>query len=221
MKRINEMKQMFSVFAIMSLIFLLGCSGLTGLDHKNPLKEAIRATAKTLTPLDYSQYGKPPVPVSVLIMIPYEFESYEYASTYQGKKIRHSLGLNAKSELREAFGVEFASSALWQISSQDKALAMLASSHPENVDVRAFDYVAIPQFIKVGSTAENEKYGFSIELGVVFYGRDGSVITIKGQGETVVEKYTSTTPEKSSVLTLQYAVSAVLDGIEKRRNFFK
>ncbi len=221
MKRINEMKRMFNVFSMMSLMLLLGCSGLTGLDHNNPLKEAIRATAKTLTPLNYSRYGKPPVPVNVLIMIPYEFESYEYVSTNQGKEIRHRLGLNAKSELREAFGVEFASSDLWEISSKDKASAMLFSSHPENVDVRKFDYAAIPQFTKVVFSTENDKYGFNLELEVAFHGRDGSIITIKGQGETIVEKYSSTTPEQSSVLTLQYAVSAILDEIEKRRNFFK
>jgi hypothetical protein len=37
---------------------------------------------------------------------------------------------------------------------------------------------------------------------------------------TVKGEYAQSTPEKGASLTLQYAISALLDGIEKRRNLF-
>jgi hypothetical protein len=97
---------------------------------------------------------------------------------------------------------------------------MLSPRDSENTHVRAYDYVAIPKFLRVDSTEGNEKYGFEIDLQVEFNAKNGSSITVKGHGESMIGKYAQSTPEKGASLTLQYAISALLDGIEKRRNLF-
>jgi len=45
-----------------------------------------------VAPVDYSQYGRPQVPVTVLLLIPEEFQRFVYVSTYEGNQIRHPLG---------------------------------------------------------------------------------------------------------------------------------
>ena len=97
---------------------------------------------------------------------------------------------------------------------------MLWPEDPENARVWAYDYVAIPKFLRVDSLESKDKYGFEIDLQVEFNAKNGASITIKGHGETLIGKYAQSTPEKGAVLTVQYAVSALLDGIEKRRDLF-
>jgi hypothetical protein len=100
-------------------------------------------------------------------------------------------------------------------------MKMLWPEDPENAKVRAYDYVAIPKFLRVDSLESNQKYGFEIDMQVEFTAKNGSSITVKGHGETLIGKYAQSTPEKGAVLTLQYAVSALLDGVEQRRSLFE
>lgn len=174
-----------------------------------------------VAPVDYSRYGRPPVPVRTLLLIPEEFQRFVHVSTHKGNEIRHPLGEEAVRELRIAFGIEFASVELWPVRSEAEAKAMLDPQDPANIDVRAFDYVVIPRFIRVGSSVTNQKYGFDIDLLTEFYARDGATVTkIKGHGETSTGKWFASTPEESAKVALQYAVSAVLDGVEGNRSLF-
>jgi len=204
---------------VLLLIFTLGCSTMTGSEQRISPGSA-DSPENVLTPVDYSRYGRPPIPVRILLLIPAEFESFEHVSYYEGNRFRHRLGRDAELEMRDAFGIEFAKVEVWPVQSAARAMEMLSPKDPENARVRAFDYVAIPKFIRVDSLEGKEKYGFEIDLQVEFAANNGSSITIKGHGESIIGKYAESTPDKGAVLTLQYAVSALLDGIEKRRNLF-
>jgi len=177
-----------------------------------------RLSAETY--MDYSQYGRPPIPVKILVLVPSEFERFEYVSNYESGGVNHYLGREAEREIRDAFGIEFAKIDVWPVRSEDRAIEMLSANDPENARVRGYDYVAIPKFMRVYSTEDREEYKFEIDLQVVFTENNGSSITIRGYGKSMIGKYALSTREKGASMALQQAVSALLDGIEKRRNLF-
>lgn len=179
------------------------------------------AQSAGVAPVDYSQYGRPQVPVRVLLLIPEEFQSFVYVSAYEGNQIRHPLGEEAVRELRTAFGIEFACVEVWSVRSEAEAIAMLSPNDPVNGEVRGYDYVVIPKFTRVDSSVENQKYGFDIDLLTEFYAKDGASVTkIMGKGESSTGKWFASTPEEGAKIALQYAVSAILDGVEGNRNLF-
>ena len=172
-------------------------------------------------PVDYSRYGRPRVPAKVLLLVPEEFERFVYVSAYEGNQIQHPLGEEALRELRTAFGIEFASVEFLPVRSEAEAMAMLAPKNPVDLETRAYDYVVIPKFMRVDSLVEYHKYGFDIGLVMEFYAKDGTTVTkIKGHGESSTGKWFGSTPEEGARIALQYAVAAILDGIEGNRNLF-
>ena len=90
-----------------------------------------------LTPVDYSQYGRPPIPVKILLLIPAEFESFDHVGNYERGSIRYHLGREAELEMRKAFGIEFAKVEVWPVRSEARAREMLLSNDPENAQVRS------------------------------------------------------------------------------------
>jgi len=185
------------------------------------LLTASSVAQSAVAPVDYSQYGRPPVPVRVLLLIPEEFQRFVFVSTYEGNEIRHPLGEEALRELRAAFGIEFASVRVWPVASEAEAMTMLSPRDPVNPELSAYDYVVIPKFTRVESSVENQKYGFDIDLLAEFYGKDGATVTkIKGKGESSTGKWFASTPEEGAKIALQYAVSAILDGVEGNRSLF-
>lgn len=185
------------------------------------LAASCAAQGQPVAPLNYSQYGRPPVRARALLLVPEEFERFVYVSLYEGREIRHQLGWEAERELKAAFGIEFTSVEVWPVRSEAEAMAMLSPNDPDNAELREYDYAVIPKFLRVDSTAGNQQYGFDIDLLVELYSRDGSTVTkVKGHGESSTGKYIASTPEDGARLALQYAVSAILDGIEGKRDIF-
>jgi hypothetical protein len=179
------------------------------------------AQGSGVAPVDYSQYGRPPVPVRVLLMIPEEFQDFVYVSAYEGNEIRHPLGREAVRELKVAFGIEFDSVDVRSVRSEAEAVAMLAPMDADNAEVRTYDYAVIPKFMRVDSSVGNQKYGFDIDLLTEFYAKDGATVTkIKGHGESSTGKWFASTPEQGAKIALQYAASAILDGVEGNRGLF-
>jgi hypothetical protein len=159
--------------------------------------------------------------VSVLLIIPEEFRDFVYVSAYEGNEIRHPLGREAVRELKAAFGIEFDSVEVWSVSSEAEAMAMLTPKDADNAEVRTYDYAVIPRFMRVDSSVGHQKYGFDIDLLTEFYARDGATVTkIKGHGESSTGKWFASTPEEGAQVALQYAASAILDGVEGNRRLF-
>ena len=205
------------IAVVLFLFFTAGCASMNSSEQRVSRTDS---PENVLKPVDYSQFGRPPIPLKILLLIPSEFGRFEHVSYYEGRSIRHRLGWDAEIEMRKAFGIEFAEVELWPVQSEDAAMKMLWPENPENVQLRAYDYVAIPKFLRVDSLESKDKYGFEIDMQVEFNARNGSSITIKGHGECQIGKYAQSTPEKGAFLTMQYAVSAILDSIEQRRNLF-
>jgi hypothetical protein len=201
------------IVVVLFMSVTLGCFAMACSEHR-----ISRLSAET--PVDYSQYGRPPVPVSILLLIPAEFERFELVSNYESGATRYLLGRDAELEMRNAFGIEFARVEIMPVQSEARAIAMLLPNDPENPRIRAYDYVAIPKFLRADSMENKEKYEFEIDLRVEFTANNGSSVTITGHGESMIGKDAQSTREKGASLAVQYAVSALLDGIEKRRNLF-
>ena len=215
------MKHFIFACLLLSVVIAVGCAEVYEPQRKTMSGGNIVDNTKgPLTPVDYYQYGRPPIHVNILLLIPDEFSHYTYISTFEGNQIRHSLGQDAEQELRTAFGIEFASMEIWPVRSESKAIEMLSPSDPYNSEIREYDYAVIPEFMHVESTADNDNFKFGVDMWTRFYAKDGSSVTLKGYGETLTGKYTVSTPEESARLTIKYAVSAILDGIEKKRGTF-
>ncbi len=178
------------------MFFTLGCSTMTGSEQR--ISRGSADSENVLTLVDYSQFGRPPIPVKILLLIPAEFERFEHVSNYERGSIRYHLGREAELEMREAFGIEFAKIEVWPVRSEARAREMLSPNDPENAQVRAYDYVAIPKFLRVDSLERKEKYEFEIDLQVEFNANNGSSITFKGHGESMIGKYAQSTPEKGA-----------------------
>ena len=98
---------------------------------------------------------------------------------------------------------------------------MLAPRDPVNPELPAYDYVVIPKFMRVDSSVENQKYGFDIDLLTEFYGKDGAAVTkIMGHGESSTGNGSPRRRRRGAKIALQYAVSAILDGVEGNRSLF-
>jgi hypothetical protein len=185
------------------------------------LAVACASQSSPAAPMHYSQYGRPPVQARILLFLPEDFEHFVYVGTSEGGQNRYLVGLEAARELRTALGTEFAAVEVWPVRSEADALALLSPDEPGNAEVRSFDFAVIPRFSHVGSSVANQKYGFDIDLVAEFHSTDGSTVTsIRGQGESNTGKYASSSPQDGAALALQYAVAAILDGVEGRRNLF-
>jgi hypothetical protein len=79
------MKTILNLSVVFASVFLLIASSV--------------AQSSGVAPVDYSQYGKPQVPVRVLLLIPEEFQRFVFVSTYEGNQIWHPLGEEAVREL--------------------------------------------------------------------------------------------------------------------------
>jgi hypothetical protein len=199
--------------AALFMFITLGCFAMACSEHR-----ISRLSAET--PLDYSQYGRPPIPAKILLLFPAEFERFEHTSNFESGGIRYHLGRDAELEMRNAFGIEFAKVETMPVRSETRAREMLSPDDPENERTLAYDYVATPKFLRADSTEDKEKYQFEIDLQVEFAANNGASITVTGHGESMLGKDAQSTREKGASLAVQYAVSALLDGIEKRRNLF-
>jgi hypothetical protein len=201
------MKTIVSLFSLIVSLLLLTSSSV--------------AQNRGAAPVDYSQYGSPQIRARVLLLVPEELQGFVYVSTHKENQIQHPLGEEAVRELKAAFGIEFTSVAIWRVRSEADAMAMLAPKDPSNEELRAYDYVVIPKFMRVDSSVENQKYDFDIDLLTEFYAKDGAVVTkIKGHGESSTGAWFASTPEEGAIIALQYAVSAILDGVEGNRALF-
>ncbi len=201
------------IVVVFFMFVTLGCFTMACSEH-----QISRLSAET--PLDYSQYGRPPIPAKILLLFPAEFERFELTSNFKSGGIRYQLGRDAEQEMRAAFGIEFAKVDILPVRSQARAIEMLSPNDPENSRVRGYDHVAIPEFLRADSSEDKEEYKFEINLQVEFTANNGSSVTIRGHGESMIGKHAQSTREKGASLALQQAVSALLDGIEKRRNLF-
>jgi len=206
MKRIKIASVLFMFVALGC--FMMSCSEHR-ISHLSP--EA---------PLDYSRYGRPPIPAKILLLFPAEFERFEHTGNFESGGIRYHLGRDAELEMKKAFGIEFAEVEILPVRSQARAIEMLSPNDPENARMRSCDYAAIPEFLRADSTEDKEKYGFEIDLQVEFTANNGSSITVRGHGTSSIGKAALSTRENGASLALQYAVSSLLDGIEKNRDLF-
>jgi len=119
------------IVVVLFMLFTLGCSTPTGSEQRISRGSA-DTTENALTPVDYSQFGRPPIPVKILLLIPAEFERFEHVSNYEGSSIRHRIGRDAELEMRDAFGIEFARVEVGPVRSEARAIEMLSPYDPEN-----------------------------------------------------------------------------------------
>lgn len=102
--------------------------------------------------------------------------------------------------MRKAFEIEFAKVEILPVRSETRATEMLSPNDPENARVRAYDYAAAPNFLRADSTEDKDKYGFEVVLLVEFTANNGSNITIRGDGESMLGKDAQSTREKGASL---------------------
>ncbi|MEI6261309.1 MAG: hypothetical protein WCR46_15575, partial [Deltaproteobacteria bacterium] len=67
------------IVVVFFLFFTLGCASMKDSDQRISRRSA-DSPENVLTPVDYSRFGRPPIPMKILLLIPSEFERYEHVS---------------------------------------------------------------------------------------------------------------------------------------------
>lgn len=161
------------------------------------------------------------VRATVILLVPYEFESFTYSGRPGAPEFRIPLGRYAVDEMSRQLGHAFDSFVIKPVRSEASARAMLSSNDPGNAEILRFDYAAIPKFMNASSWSRPGRYGYDIDLMLEIYATDGSRVTkIRGRGETDTGTLSGSSPLESARLALSYAVSAIRDEIEGKRNLF-
>jgi hypothetical protein len=162
-----------------------------------------------------------PLPVRVLLLVPYELESYVYVGYTEGREVRHPIGREGVEELSRLLGPAFERFAIKPAPSEADAMAMLSPNAPGNAEILRYDYVAIPRFKNVSSWTRPSEYGYDVDIILELVSSDGVVTEIHGHGETRTGKYSGSSPRESARIALYNAVSAIRDGIDGKRHLFQ
>ena len=155
---------------------------------------------------------RPPPGGRLLILVPRDFEMFQYMSDINGVHTYHDFGEQAADELQAQLGPFFSSVTVEPVYSEAAAKERIDSGDYDHSN-SAYDLVAVPKFRDVDSWIRRNQYGFNIDIGVRFYTPDESKITlIRGRGESSMDFY-GFTPGESGRLALRKAVEAVADGV--------
>lgn len=154
----------------------------------------------------------PPPGGRLLILVPRDFETFQYISDINGVHTYHDFGQQAADELRAQLDPFFSSVTVEPVYSESAAKETIDSGDFDRPE-RPYDLVAVPEFRGVDSWIGGDQYGFRIDIGVRFYTPDESMITlIRGRGESSTDFY-GFSPRESGSLALRKAVEAVADGV--------
>lgn len=172
-------------------------------------------------PVDFSKYGNPPMSASVIVLIPEEFRGRTVGAFYGGGETAIEIGRDAARELKTAFTYEFATVETWDVRDDADARAILSPGDPDHEVVRKYDFVVIPRITSAETWHKGQRNGVSVVIVAEFHTSNGSAITtVKGSGEASTGKYAGPPPHDVAELAVQYAVSAILDAVEERRDIF-
>ncbi len=169
----------------------------------------------------YGQSLRGPVPASVLLLIPDNFDRMTYTSLVGGRETVHYFGRDAAEELRRMLRPAFQDLAVRRVSSEAEAMDMLSHDNPRNAELLGFDYVAVPHFNDVNSRPAGFRYRFEINMVLDLYASDGSKVTsVRGYGESNTGDWSITNPLEAGHVALRMSAEAIRDGIEGRRSLF-
>lgn len=160
------------------------------------------------------------IPVKVLAAFPDEFSQFVYSSYIGGGEVRRDLGREAEDVMSRLITPKFQSFTIEYVRSEGEAMRMLSREDPDSAAARGFDFVAVPRFVKVDSWSEPARYGYTVDVVLVFHPTgDLREVTIKGHGEASADPY-GATPSQVGGRALRSAISAIGASIDRDANLF-
>ena len=164
-----------------------------------------------------------PIPVRVLMLIPYEFSRFVHTSSTWQEEADHFLGEEAEEHFRRILGPLFQYLTFRPATSETAARDMLSPDNPDTAVVKGYDYIGIPKFTNVHTWSDRSRYGVTIDMVVSFYSVKGSQeIEFKGYGDYSAGLYGLSSPASAEAdnRALSSAVEAIRERIDLSRDLF-
>lgn len=176
-------------------------------------------TASPAVPPPVSPAPAAPVPARVLLLVPESFERFVYVSFREEGEVRHRFGVEATDQIRALLGRYYSRVSLEVTGSEAEAMDRVSAYREARGGYRDFELVAVPRFVRVEAWQRRYKHGFDVDLQVEFFSTLESKVTkLVGHGESEIGAYATSTPLEAGRLALEYAVSAIGDGIYSSRD---
>jgi hypothetical protein len=173
------------------------------------------APVRSTGSMETGWHAMQPIRASVLLLIPEELDGLVYTHSHRGGSVTIPLGRQAADQLDRLLGSAFTSSSIMLVESESVARDRISREDPE---LRPYDYVALPRFMNVTSWDKGFEHGFDVDVVLEISSFDtGRVDIIRGHGESKAPAQAGSTPEQSARIALSYAMDAVKDGLETRR----
>ena len=174
----------------------------------------LSCAASSQVPPPISPMPVAPLQARVLLLVPENFDRFVSIDSPRDGGVPHELGAEATDRLETLLGRYYSGVTLEVVGSEAEATDRVSAFRSGGGADRDFDLVAVPKFIRVEPWERAYKYGMDVDLQVDFYSTHRPMTTtLRGHGESSFGAYASSYPLEAGRVALDYAVSAIGDGI--------
>jgi hypothetical protein len=156
------------------------------------------------------------------MLVPERFDRYVYSSLHRDREVWHRFGEEAVDRMRLVLGPEFEDFEIRSVRYEPDFSRMFNPEEPDNLDIRGYDFVAVPSFGDVKSWSRGRDYGVAINIALEFRSTDGVRISnVKGYAETSTGSFYGITPREAGSRALAAAVGALRNRIATSPELFR
>ena len=160
-----------------------------------------------------------PFRARVVLMVPDSFDRFVYVDYRDGQEVRHRFGEEGTDRLVQLLRNYYSGVSVEQVGTESEAMDRVAMYRSGRGDYGEADLIAVPRFVRVEGWDRSMKYGMDIDLQMDFYSTRGTSVTqLRGHGESNYGAYATASPFEAGRVALDYAVSAIGDGINSNRD---
>lgn len=157
------------------------------------------------------------IDAKALLLLPEDFLSFKYVSSYEGREITYFFGQAGIQPLTELLRSAFSTLDQKSIGSELEAFALVRSSGDS---LSSYDFLILPKFIDTNSFVKPFQYSVETGIRLDFVAKDHSITTARGSGTGSAGLYISQQLRGAGKEALTAALAALRDDIASKREVF-
>lgn len=155
-----------------------------------------------------------PIDAQALLLLPEEFTSFTYVSSYEGREVTYFFGQAGFEPLIELLRSAFSTLYQRSVGSDLEAIALVQGS---TTSLPSYDFLIVPKFMDTHSFVKPFQYGVETGIQLDFVAKDRSIITARGRGAGSAGLYISQQLRGAGKEALTAALVALRDDIVSKR----